>query len=365
VRRVESILMAGAFAVIAAGASMIPEQALAQQTTARTCITTISTSSGNVTVLRKIGPKQSCPNGETLFTWERTGFAWRDVWSETTTYKVNDAVSLGGTSYLSLIDDNVGNDPETSPHAWAILALEGAPGATGADGAVGPTGPPGPTGPAGDVGPTGAQGDPGPAGLVGATGPTGPPGSDGEPGPAGEAGATGPTGPTGPTGAAAGTILVASSNGTVNALTSVNGTPVGVSVLPVSGVGKAVDVLLSDPLDWPFFGQPVARDGTITSITATATIASGLVVLGTLDQLVSLWQADANSNQYTPIPGASVTLFPGLAGVVSSGTITSGTVTGLSIPVAAGTKLIAVYSAESDGGSLEPTSYVSLGVNIE
>ena len=96
--------------------------------TARTCITTISTDIGPVNVLRKIGPKQDCPSGETLYTWERTGFSWRDVWSSSTTYKVNDAVSLGGTSYLSLVDDNLNNDPETSPGEWAILALEGADG---------------------------------------------------------------------------------------------------------------------------------------------------------------------------------------------------------------------------------------------
>jgi hypothetical protein len=57
---------------------------------------------GAMNVLRKIGPKQMCPSGETLYTWERTGFFWQDAWSPATTYKVNDAVSLGGTSYLSL-----------------------------------------------------------------------------------------------------------------------------------------------------------------------------------------------------------------------------------------------------------------------
>jgi len=150
---------------------------------ARTCVAKIKTDIGRINVLRKLGPKQNCPDGETLFTWERTGFAWRDVWSPSTTYRVNDAVSLGGSSYLSLIDDNLGNDPESTPGAWAVLALEGAPGATGATGPTGPTGA------------TGASGDPGPAG------PAGEPGPSGDPGPAGPAGEPGPTGPTGPTGA--------------------------------------------------------------------------------------------------------------------------------------------------------------------
>lgn len=115
-----------------------------------------------------------------FFGWERTGFAWRDVRSPATTYKVNDAVSLGGTSYLSLVDENLGNDPETSPGAWAILALEGAPGETG---------------PAGAPGMTGATGDQGGTGATGTTGATGATGESGSTGVAGERGATGATGP--------------------------------------------------------------------------------------------------------------------------------------------------------------------------
>jgi len=170
----------------------------AQQTTARTCITSITTNIGEVTVLRKIGPKQSCPGGETLYTWERTGFAWQDVWSAATTYKVNDAVSLGGTSYLSLVDSNLNNDPETSPSEWAILALEGDTGPTGADGSDGATGATGATGDAGATGATGADGASGPTGAEGAAGATG---ADGATGPTGADGADGVTGPTGPTGA--------------------------------------------------------------------------------------------------------------------------------------------------------------------
>ncbi|MBY0274024.1 collagen-like protein, partial [Candidatus Binatia bacterium] len=130
----------------------------AEQTTARTCVTMIQTNIGPVRVLRKIGPKQPCPAGEELYTWQRTGFTWKDVWSPTTTYDQFDAVSLGGSSYLSLIASNVGNDPESSPGAWAILALEGAAGPTGATGATGADGATGATGTDGTAGPTGATG---------------------------------------------------------------------------------------------------------------------------------------------------------------------------------------------------------------
>ena len=77
-------LALGALALFTA----VAKPAEADTDTARTCITTIQTNIGNVRVLRKIGPKQSCPAGDELYTWQRTGFAWRDVWSPTTTYGV-------------------------------------------------------------------------------------------------------------------------------------------------------------------------------------------------------------------------------------------------------------------------------------
>jgi hypothetical protein len=65
-------LLVGVLAVATVVGSSALE-ASAQQTTARTCITDIATNIGTVRVLRKIGPKQSCPVGEDLYTWERSG----------------------------------------------------------------------------------------------------------------------------------------------------------------------------------------------------------------------------------------------------------------------------------------------------
>lgn len=335
---------------------MVPEIALAQQTTARTCIATISTSSGNVTVLRKIGPKQDCPNGETLYTWERTGFAWKDVWSSSTTYKQNDAVSLGGTSYLSLIDDNLNNDPDSSPSAWAILALEGADGATGADGDDGATGPTGPTGP---------TGDPGAAGMTGPTGPTGDDGTDGGTGPTGDPGATGATGPPG-----AGAILSSSSGDPAVAATDLSGASGTVAVLPLSGSTSESNIAVTGgtiDLTGITTGQPVARDGTITSIAGFASLTVAQALIGTtVTQTISVWQSTTPDNVYTPIPGATVTLAPPLTGLVTIGTVASGLLTSLSIPVTAGTNLIVVYAITADGLTLlqVTTADVSASVSI-
>jgi hypothetical protein len=75
----------------------------------------------------------------------------------TNNYALNDAVSYGGATYISLVKGNVGNTPSLSPTQWAVLAAQGIQGATGATGVAGPAGPVGATG---ATGATGAQGAP-------------------------------------------------------------------------------------------------------------------------------------------------------------------------------------------------------------
>src|ERR1017187_4044154 len=101
------------------------------------------------------------------------GLVWRSAWSNATPYNLNDAVRYGGAAYVSLIANNLNNEPDKSPTDWSLLA---------APGAAGPAGPQGPQGPQGATGANGAQGQ---AGLQGPTGANG---------------AQGPAGPTGPAG---------------------------------------------------------------------------------------------------------------------------------------------------------------------
>ncbi len=77
----------------------------------------------------------------------------------TTNYGLHDAVSYGGSTYVSLVAGNVGNTPGVSPAYWAVLAAQG------------------PQGPAGAAGVAGSQGPAGSAGATGAQGPQGPPAS--------------------------------------------------------------------------------------------------------------------------------------------------------------------------------------------
>jgi hypothetical protein len=121
------------------------------------------------------------------------------AWDGGTTYNTLDVVSFNGSSYVSLSDDNTGNQPDSSAE-WALLAQKGD---TGAQGAQGDAGPQGAQGPQGDQGPQGAQGDTGPQGVQGVQGDPGPQGvqgvqgPQGDPGPQGVPGIQGPQGPQG------------------------------------------------------------------------------------------------------------------------------------------------------------------------
>ena len=90
-----------------------------------------------------------------------TGVTFLGAYSPSTGYAVGNAVSFGGSSYLSLVSNNHGQEPDVSPAYWGLLAAQGAAGPSGA------------TGPAGSTGSTGANGAAGAAGAIGSTGATG------------------------------------------------------------------------------------------------------------------------------------------------------------------------------------------------
>ena len=109
--------------------------------------------------------------------------SFQGTWSGSTTYGIGGAVFFQGSSYISKVNSNLNNQPDISPTQWALLAQQGGVGPTGTTGATGAQGPQGIQGPTGLTGASGA---------TGAEGPIGPTGADGAAGPAG---ATGPQGP--------------------------------------------------------------------------------------------------------------------------------------------------------------------------
>lgn len=112
----------------------------------------------------------------------------------------------------------------------------------------------------------------------------------------------------------------------------------------------------------------VPRSGTITSMSAYFSSTVALALVGsTVTITAQLYSSTTPNNTFSPVPGAVVTLSPAITGIVATGTISSGTTTGLSIPVTAGTRYLLVYSITSAGLSLINTvsGYASGGVAIQ
>jgi BclB C-terminal domain-containing protein len=112
-------------------------------------------------------------------------------------------------------------------------------------------------------------------------------------------------------------------------------------------------------------GQPVARNGTITSVAGFSTLTAAMALVGsTVTQTISVWQSTTPNNTYTQIPGTEITLAPSLTGVVPIGTIANGIITGLSIPVVARTNLIVVYSTTAAGVQLITTTTADTSASV-
>ena len=204
-------------------------------------------------------------------------------------------------------------------------------------------------------GPTGAAGPTGPAGPRGATGPTGP---------TGPTGATGATGPTGPG------AIIPFASGLPLTLTSIVGGLAGIpgfvgfgsSAPGLVALGGLID--LSGVTNMAF---SVPRDGVITDITAFFSTSIALALVGTeVTVNAELYQSTTPDNEFTPVPGTQINLAPALTGVLPIGTISTGSLTGLSIPVTAGTRLLMVFYITVTGLDLITTvaGYASAGVNI-
>ncbi|EHE99921.1 hypothetical protein HMPREF9469_01236 [ [[Clostridium] citroniae WAL-17108] len=232
-------------------------------------------------------------------------------------------------------------------------------------GATGPTGVTGPTGP------TGATGATGPTGATGVTGATGPTGVTGPTGPTGAAGATGPTGPTGIAGSSA---IIPFSSGIPLSLTTIAGGLVGTpgfvgfgsSAPGISIVGGVID-LTNAAGTLTNFAFSMPRDGVITSMSAFFSTTAALSLVGSSITITAqLYRSATPNNSFVAVPGAVVTLAPALTGILAIGTLSSGTVTGLSVTVTNQTRLLLVFTATASGLALVNTvaGYASAGLAI-
>ncbi len=115
------------------------------------------------------------------------------------------------------------------------------------------------------------------------------------------------------------------------------------------------------------FAFQVPRAGTITSFSAFFSTTAALSLIGsTVTVTAQIYQSVTPNNVFSPIAGTLVNLTPSLTGVISIGTLLNGSLTGLSIPVTARTRLMLVLSATASGLTLLNTvaGYASAGLGI-
>ena len=215
------------------------------------------------------------------------------------------------------------------------------------------------------TGPTGATGNTGADGITGPTGATGNTGADG---------ATGPTGPTGPTGVAGSTSIIPYASGLPVTLTTIAGGLIGTPAYlgfgnsgeGLSIVGNTID--LTNPAGTlTNFAFTLPRDGTITAINVYFSTTAALSLVGsTITIQAQLYGSATPNNTFTAITSSLVSLTPALTGVLSIGSISKGTLTGLSIPVQTGNRILLVLTASASGLSLVNTvvGYASASIAI-
>jgi BclB C-terminal domain-containing protein len=142
----------------------------------------------------------------------------------------------------------------------------------------------------------------------------------------------------------------------------------GSSVSSITVSGATIDLTGGTGVSMNF-GFTAPRNGTLKSISAFFSTAAGLSLTGTTVTIkAQLYKSNSiGSNIFSPVAGTLVTLSPGLTGILSAGTTSTGILSGLSIEVTAQSRYILVYSSAAAGLSLITTTvgYASAGLSIE
>ena len=125
-----------------------------------------------------------------------TGFIYKSVWDNATTYNSYDVVNYGGQSYVAL-SSNTNKQPSVWPSIWSVFSAagtSGTSGSSGSDGTSGSNGTDGSSGTSGSDGSSGTSGSDGSSGTSGSDGSSGTNGSDGTSGSNGTDGSSGTSG---------------------------------------------------------------------------------------------------------------------------------------------------------------------------
>ncbi|PJO42031.1 exosporium glycoprotein BclB-related protein [Lysinibacillus xylanilyticus] len=132
----------------------------------------------------------------------------------------------------------------------------------------------------------------------------------------------------------------------------------GTSIPGVTLTGTNIDLTAATGTE----AFSVPRDGTITSISASLSATVAVTLTGTATVRAQIYRAVAGSNVFSPTD-AFVDLAPALS-TIAVGTITFGTRNVTPVPVAAGDRLLMVFSITSSGIVATVTGNASAGINI-
>jgi len=132
----------------------------------------------------------------------------------------------------------------------------------------------------------------------------------------------------------------------------------GTSIPGVTLTGTNIDLTAATGTE----AFSVPRAGTITSISASLSATVAVTLTGTATVRAQIYRAVAGSNVFSPTT-AFVDLAPALS-TIAVGTITFGTANVAPVPVAAGDRLLMVFSITSSGIVATVTGNASAGINI-
>ena len=169
------------------------------------------------------------------------------------------------------------------------------------------------------------------------------------------------------------TMIPFASGGSVALTTQANGTSGNVGLVGFGNNGTKTKNSQGDIdlLTGPSYSFIAPTSGTITDISGlfSTEYQSQTLPPGTMISITcQLYQSSTYyMNFFSPIAASPVLLSPGLSGFVQIGTIGTGSASGMSIPVVAGTRLMMVVSATvsyGSGGAYSIPLYFSGGVNM-
>ena len=228
----------------------------------------------------------------------------------------------------------------------------------------------------GDLGTQGFQGDLGTQGFQGDLGFQGTQGFQGDLGTQGFQGTQGPKGEIGPQGninlISQGSIIAYSSGFPITMRARISSDNQGALVAfgnSVSNIsfepGTETILLIGDEQKLLDMAFTMPRDGIITSFSARFTTGSqrdlGMSFVGVIARI---FQADPDSNLFTPIPGTTIQL-PFFTGNLPSGSVASGIVRPLSIFVPEQQNILLVFTTVGSFGGISITGYARAGLNIQ